>query len=214
MFHEIKQWMNQNKANQISEVLKKVGYTVYQVNDIYEAKAKLLELIPEGASITLGGSVTLDEMGLLELFRSSKYKLFDRYQPMPYPERVELMRQGLLADYMVSGCNAITKRGELVNRDSSGNRVAGMIFGPSNVIMVAGVNKIVNNIDEAFARIKAIAPMNVRRLKHSDAGCTETGFCCDCDLKGRICNYTTIIHNARKHPGRLTMIIIADEIGF
>jgi L-lactate utilization protein LutB len=214
--NEVRKGCNQTKAERICATLARLGYTVYQVDDIEAAKAKILELIPEGASVTMGGSAILDEMGLAEIFRSPQYKFFDRYQKLPFiPDRVEIMRQGMLADYLVTGCNAITEKGELVNRDCTGNRVAGMIFGPSQVVMVAGVNKIVRNLEEAFARLEEVcAPLNARRLGSHKTGCLETGICSHCDNEYTLCNYTTIIHRAKKFPGRLAMIIIAAEAGF
>ena len=215
MVNEVKKWFDHKRAERIEPVLLKAGYQVHLVDNLDEAKVKVLELIPEGVSITLGGSSVVDEMGLLEIFRMSKYKLFDRYQKLPFiPDRVEIMRQGMLADYLVTGCNAVTMNGELVNRDCTGNRVAGMIFGPKNVIMVMGVNKIVHDLDEAFRRIREIAaPMNAKRLGTHKTPCLETGICNDCDGKDRLCNYTTIIHNGRKFPGRISIILIADQVG-
>lgn len=215
MANEVKRWFDHKKAERMVPVLQKAGYNLHLVDNLEEAKVKVLDLIPEGASITLGGSAGLDDIGLLEMFRSSKYKLFDRYQKIPFiPERVEIMRQGMLADYLVTGCNAITFSGELVNCDCTGNRVAGMIFGPKNVIIVAGVNKIVNNLDEAFKRIREIAaPMNAKRLGTHKIPCLETGICSDCDSKDRLCNYTTVIHNGRKFPGRISIILVADQVG-
>ncbi len=216
MSQEVRKWFDRKKAERIVPVLQKAGYVVHLVEDLAEAKAKVLELIPEGASITLGGSAAIAEMGLIEVFRSPKYKLFDRYQKLPFiPDRVEIMRQGMLADYLVTGCNAITTNGELVNRDCTGNRVAGMIFGPRNVLIITGVNKIVHNIDEAFRRIKEIAaPMNAKRLGTHKTPCLETGLCGDCEAKDRLCNYTTIIHNGRKFPGRITIVLVAAPVGF
>jgi len=150
----VKKWLYVKKAEYMEKVLTNAGYIVHTVDNLDEAKVKVLQLIPEGSSITMGGSATLEEMDLLSIFRTAKYQLFDRYQKLPFiPDRVEIMRQGMLADYLITGCNAITKKGELVNRDCTGNRVAGMIFGPKNVLMVVGINKIVNNIDEAIKRI-------------------------------------------------------------
>jgi hypothetical protein len=119
----------------------------------------------------------------------------------------------MLADYLVTSTTALTRNGELVNTDSSGNRVAGMIFGPKNVIVVCGVNKIVDTIDDAFKRIRETAPMNAKRLGH-DAPCVNTGVCVDCQVPGRICNYSGIIHNGRKVPGRITVIIVAEDLGY
>ncbi len=213
--NEVQKWFDRNKAERTAKTLAKAGYQVCLVDDLTAARTRVLELIPEGSSITLGGSAVIDAMELLPIFRSDQFRLFDRYQKLPFiPDRVEIMRQGMLADYLITGCNAITAAGELVNRDCTGNRVAGMIFGPRNVIMVAGVNKVVNNLDEAFRRLREVAaPMNAKRLGTHKTPCLENGVCGDCDAKDRLCNYTTVIHNGRKFPGRISIVLIADRVG-
>lgn len=210
----MKKWKNICKAQNIVDILNKKHFKACYVENIQEAKTKLLTMIEAGASVALGGSATLSEMGLVDILRSGNYKFFDRYQNLPFnPDIVEIHRNSLTADYLLTGTNAITKSGELVNTDCTGNRVAPMIFGPKNVIVVAGVNKIVDSLDAAFARIREIAPMNSKRIKH-ETPCNATGFCVDCDCKKRICNFTTIIHNGIKFEGRIKIIIIADEVGY
>ncbi|AIF50372.1 lactate utilization protein [Pelosinus sp. UFO1] len=211
---KMKKWKNLCKAKDIVEVLNKKHFKASYVETLEEARDKLLEMIEEGASVAIGGSTTLSEMGLVDILRNGKYKFFDRYQDLPFdPDIVEIHRKSLTADFLVTGTNAITKNGELVNTDCTGNRVAPMIFGPKNVIIVTGVNKIVGSLEDAFKRIREIAPMNAKRIKH-ETPCVETGTCVDCDCKKRICNFTTIIHNGIKFEGRIKIIIIADEIGY
>jgi len=209
----IKKWHNQCLANDMVEILNKKHFNAIYAETAEDAKKLLLDMIPEKSSIAMGGSVTLGDMGLVEIFRSEKYNFFDRYNQPSYNDMVEVYRQSLLADYLVTSTNAITKNGELVNTDCSGNRVAGMIFGPKNVIIVAGVNKIVKNIDEAFERIKHIAPINAKRIRHQTP-CSQTGFCTDCDARERICNFTTIIHNGLKYKDRTTIIVVAEDLGY
>ncbi|WP_026884851.1 lactate utilization protein [Clostridium akagii] len=211
---EIKKWQYICKAEKIVKVLNQKHFKALYVETPEEAKIKLLDMIEEGASVAMGGSTTLNEMGIVDILRNGNYKFFDRYQKLPfYPDIVEIHRKSLTADYLITGTNAITKNGELVNTDCTGNRVAAMIFGPKNVIIVAGINKIVDSIDDAFKRIKDIAPMNSKRIKH-ETPCTETGYCMDCDCKKRICNFTTIIHNGIKFEGRIKIIIVADKLGY
>lgn len=199
----------------MSEILINSGYRVEQVDNLQEARDKVISLIPEGSSISVGGSATLEATDLLEVFRSDKYNFFDRYEKKPYEERLTVMREALLADYLVMGCNAITRKGQLVNMDSSGNRVAGILFGPTNVIIMAGVNKLVDNLDDAFKHIREkVAPMNVKRLGTHKTPCLETGHCMDCDVKHRICNFTSIVEHGHKFPDRITIIVIADDVGF
>lgn len=209
----IKKWQNECFAKNAVEVLNKKHYNAIYAENADAAKKLVLNMIPENSTVALGGSVTLLDMGFLDIFRTEKYKFFERYNPTPPLTILEVYRQSLLADYLVTSANAITKNGEIVCTDSSGNRVAGMIFGPNNVIIVAGVNKIVKNIDEAFKRIRKIAPLNAKRLGHI-APCVQTGECADCDCDGRICNYTGIIHNGKKIKNRITVIMVAEELGF
>ncbi len=211
---KIKKWKNLCKAKEMVEVLNQKHFKATYVKNAEEAKTQLLAIIEEGASIAIGGSATLSEMGLVDILRNGNYKFFDRYQDLPFdPDIVEIHKKSLTADFLLTGTNAITKNGELVNTDCTGNRVAPMIFGPKNVIVVAGVNKIVDSIEDAFKRIREIAPMNSKRIKH-ETPCAETGTCVDCDCKKRICNFTTIIHNGIKFEGRIKIIIIAEEIGY
>lgn len=212
---EIKRWWHEKKAAEMSQILTDAGYAVEQVENLQEARDKVLELIPEGSSISVGGSATLEATDLLDVFRTDKYNFFDRYEKKPYEERLQIMREAMLADYLVTGCNAITRQGQLVNRDSSGNRVAGILFGPTNVIVLAGVNKLVDNLDDAFKRLRErVAPMNVKRLGTHKTPCLETGHCMDCDEYHRICNFTSIVEHGRKFPNRITVIVIAEEVGF
>lgn len=211
--NENKKWLMQCRAKEAVEILSKSHYDAYYAENLQEAKAMVLSMIPENASIALGGSVTIGEMGLIDIFRNGKYKLFDRYQNKPHDEIIELMRQSLLADYLITGTNAITRKGEVVNMDCSGNRVAAMIFGPKKVIIITGANKLVDNIDQALDRIKNIAPMNSKRIKH-ETPCIGTGKCMDCSVKKRICNYLTIINNGWKFEGRINVIVVAEDVGF
>ena len=205
---EVKKWHNVCKAKEIVEILNKKHYKAQYVETIDEAKKLLFSMIEEGSSVALGGSTTLTQMNVVETLRNGNYKFFDRYQDLPFdPDIIEIHRKSLSADYLISSTNAITKNGELVNTDCTGNRIAPMIFGAKNVIIVSGVNKIVENLDSAMKRIREIAPMNAKRIKH------ETP-CADCDCKKRMCNFTSIIHNGIKFEGRIKIIIIADECGY
>jgi hypothetical protein len=179
-----------------------------------EALAKALEMIPEGSTVGLGGSVTVEQIGLLEKLRSGKYTLFDQYAPgLDMPENMKRRKQGLTAQFFVTGTNAITSDGQLVNVDGLGNRVAAQAFGPEKVILVAGKNKIVKDVHEAFDRLEKIAaPINAKRVNASSP-CADTGVCIDCDSPARICNIYTIIRRMMI-PGRITLILVNDSLGF
>lgn len=210
---KIKKWKYQCDAKEMVNILRDKYYNAIYADGIEEARAKVLELIPNGSSIALGGSVTLNQLDLIETFRSDNYKLYDRYKDVPFSETVEIMRQSMLADFLVTSTNAVTRNGELVNMDSTGNRAAGMIFGPKKVIVIVGANKLVDDVDEAMDRIKKVAILNAKRINHK-APCTETGNCSDCNVKGRICNYVSIVNNGRKFLDRFTVIVVAEELGY
>lgn len=211
--HPVKKWGLEKLAKHMVDVLNQKSYEAYYAENAEQAKQMILDMIPKGSSVAMGGSVTLMDMGFIDIFRNGDYKFFDRYQPMSYAECYQVYRKSMLADYLVTGINAITEDGQLVATDSSGNRTGGIIFGPENVIIVAGANKIVKNLDEAFARIKRVAPLNAKRIGHRTP-CAETGICQDCQTPERICNATCIIHHGMKHKGRYKVILIGDELGF
>jgi L-lactate utilization protein LutB len=152
-------------------------------------------------------------MNILDTLRSEKYKLIDRYQEGSSEQHIKFYKEALMSEYFLTGANAITRNGEIVCTDCSGNRIAAMIFGPEKVIVVVGVNKLVEDIDEALKRIKKIAPMNAKRNNHKTP-CTVTGKCENCNQPERMCNYTAIIHNGMKVKRRTTVIVIAEEVGF
>lgn len=206
-------WKCQCDANELVKILKDNYYNAYYCENLDDAKKKLIDIIPKKSSIALGGSVTLNEMDLVNYFREGDYNFFDRYQDIPFNETVEIMRQSMLADYLVTSTNAITKNGELVNMDSTGNRAAAMIFGPKKVIVIVGANKLVDNLDSAYKRIREAAILNAKRINHK-APCTITGSCSDCNVKDRICNYISVVNNGRKFEDRFTILVIADIVGY
>ena len=179
-----------------------------------EALAKALELIPDGAEVGLGGSVSVEEIGLLQKLRDGDYTLHDQYEEgIDMMENLSRRRKGIVAPYFVAGTNAITMDGQLVNVDGMGNRVAAQIFGPEKVILVAGTNKIVKDVHEAFDRLQnTAAPINAERVG-VQTPCADTGECIDCDSPMRICNMYSIIRRMM-FPGRLTLILVDESLGF
>jgi L-lactate utilization protein LutB len=206
-------WRYRKIVEDMTATMNRLGYLVHPADDVEEAKSILYPLIPEGSSVGLGGSVTLDDIGVPEALRSGPWKLIDRYRTSSWEERMQRYREGLDADVFVTGTNAITRAGQLVDMDCSGNRVAATIFGPRRVIVVAGANKVVDNLDAAFARIREIAPLNCRRLGHKTP-CAESGRCEDCMIPERMCNYVGIVNHGMKESGRFHIILIAEALGF
>lgn len=200
-------------AAEMVEKLREKGYETYYAEDVEEARKIMLSLIPEGASVGVGGSETLNAMNMIEELRNGPYHFFDRYQKLPFNEIEEIYREALNADVFLSSCNAVTRDGRLVNMDSSGNRVAAISYGPRKVIMAVGANKVVDNLDEALDRIYKIAPLNAMRVKHK-APCVETGKCEGCQIHASVCNSIGIINHGNKTVGRFHIIMIAEEVGF
>ncbi|MGL5353891.1 MAG: lactate utilization protein [Clostridium sp.] len=209
----IQKWKYQCDANDLVKILNDNYYNAFYCENLDEAKEKLISLIPYESSIALGGSVTLNQMDLINYFREGNYNLFDRYADVPFSETVEIMRQSMLADFLVTSTNAITRKGELVNVDSTGNRAAAMIFGPKKVIVIVGANKLVDTLDDAHKRIREVAIINAKRIKHKSP-CTISGACSDCNVKDRICNYVSVVNNGRKFEDRFTVLVVADNVGY
>lgn len=189
------------------------GYDALFAENAEAARKMITAVVPSGATISLGGSVTLDQIGVVELLRDDRYRLIDRYAELTAEERTECFKKGLTADWLVTGTNAVTKEGELVNIDGNGNRVAPLIYGAENVLVVFGKNKIVNSIDDGIARAQRIAPINAKRLNRNTP-CVHDGICHDCQCADRICNATTIIHNSYRFPKRIKLLLVDEDLGY
>ena len=177
------------------------------------ALQKALSLIPEGERIGWGGATSAEEIGLLQALRTGPYQVIDRDTAQTPAERTEMMRQCLLTDTFIAGANAISLEGEMVNIDGMGNRVAAIVYGPKKVIIVAGMNKVVDTLEDAVTRARTVAaPINKQRFG-SDTPCTATGSCADCLSDGCICNQILITRNCRP-AGRITVILVGEELGF
>jgi hypothetical protein len=180
-----------------------------------QAKEEVIAMIPRGATVYRCGSMTTVGMGLWEdIANLPEVNLIDPYQPQLKPEEgLELRRQGLAADVMVAGTNAITLDGKLVNLDGMGNRVAAMAFGPKKVILLVGMNKVAPDLESAMARVKhRAAPINNIRYGLKNP-CVETGLCSDCKTPTRICNMWSIIegHMIEK---RIHVKLIGENLGY
>jgi len=205
---------NRLRAEIVVENLKKKYMDGHFVETKEEAIALLLSLIPAGAKLGRGDSVTLNQLGVFEALMERGENEFinpvrtdkQGYNP-PREERRAMQRQTLLSDIYLAGTNAITMEGTIVNTDGSGNRVAAMCFGPKKVILIAGCNKIVANVDAALARIRDFAgPVNMWRhkLKHSH----------DDGLGWGVLRYTAIIDgNQPVEQGKITVILVNEDLG-
>ena len=206
--------MEKTEYSTVLEALKRNRMDAMYVETKEEARALVEELIPEGAITAVGGSVTLDETGILDLLRSEKYRFLDRYQEgLTKEQKEELYQQCFAADWFLASANAITEDGWIYQVDGIGTRVAPMIFGPEHVLIVAGINKVVPDMDAAVARVRTIAaPMNAVRLCKKTP-CTVTGKCEDCLSPDRICcTYTAF--GFQRLPGRIKVILVGEPLGY
>ncbi len=177
-----------------------------------EAVAAALEMIPGGSSVTFGGSMTILDTGLVEALKEGNYRVYDRTE-VPLDKRADFVREHFFSDYFLSSTNALSEEGVLYNMDGSGNRVASLIYGPKNVLMLVGVNKIVKNHDAAIARVRGTAaPINAQRFDISTP-CKKTGRCADCRFPDSICCSLTVMRLCRP-AGRIKVLIFGEEAGF
>lgn len=178
-----------------------------------EAVTKALELMPEGSVISWGGSMSISECGLMDAIRERNYTLVDRDLAVTPQEKRESFARTVMADYYLMSTNAITMNGELVNIDGFGNRVACLCAGPQNVIIIAGMNKVVNSVEAGIERIRTkAAPPNTTRL-NKDTPCARTGVCGECFSPDCICSQTVVTRRSGV-PGRIKIILVNEDLGF
>ena len=202
------------KMERTAEALRHNNMYCECVENCEEALDIITSLISEGDTVAVGGSMTLFESGVINLLRNGSYDFLDRYEEgLTKQEIADIYLKSFSADVYFSSSNAITEKGELYNVDGNGNRVAAMIYGPKSVIIVAGYNKIVRDIDEAKKRVKEIAaPSNAVRLGVGTP-CAQTGRCVNCQSAGRICA-TGVTMGMQRQKDRIKVILIGEELGY
>jgi L-lactate utilization protein LutB len=194
--------------------LKERNINAYSVKNKQEAKDKVLSLLDENMQISFGGSITLNEIGIFEELRKGSYKLIDRDQANDnkYLKHF-MMKLGSSQGAYLSGTNALTEDGKIVNVDGWGNRVNAIQYGPDKVIIVVGKNKIVKDLETALKRVETIAaPKNTKRL-NKKTPCFKSGKCEDCRSPERICNIISVIQ-FQNDPNRMHVIIVDEELGY
>lgn len=218
--------INEALIKSVMENLENNNMKSYYCETSSEAKELVMSLIKEGATVTNGGSVTMKEIGVMDAVKErADITYLDRNREGLTPEEVkEIYKKAFFADVYLMSTNALTVKGELYNVDGNSNRVAALLYGPESVIVVCGVNKIVENLDEAVNRVKTVAaPKNTVRL-HTGSYCESSGECmslknegafmCDgCKGAGRICcNY--VVSAQQRHKDRIKVIIVNESLGY
>ena len=193
--------------------LKSRHFDAYYCETREQALEKALELIPKGATVGWGGALSAKQIGLIDAMNDGEYNAIDRDKTTSPEERIQAMKRCLLADVFITGANALSLDGQMVNIDGVGNRVAAIVYGPESVIVIAGMNKVMDTLDAAVVRARTIAaPMNKQRFA-SQTPCEVTGTCGDCKSEGCICNQILVTRNS-KPAGRIKMILVGEDLGF
>lgn len=208
-----KQIYYENLADTIIEKFNKRGIEGYYCHDRESALQTAKRFLTPGCSISWGGSQTLEEIGLMDELKASDYILYDRHKAVTPEEKTLMYSKIVTSDYYFMSSNAITLDGQLVNIDGFGNRVACLIAGPKNVIIIAGMNKIVTDVNTGIERVRNMAsPPNVVRLGLKTP-CAELGRCANCLVDDCIC-CEIVITRKSKVPGRIKVILVGEELGY
>lgn len=193
--------------------LKSRHFDAYYCDNAQEALEKALDLIPEGASVGWGGTVSATQIGLLDAIRQGNYQAIDRDSCQTPEEKEEAARKALFADVFLTGANAMSIDGQMVSIDGTGNRVAAIIYGPKKVIVITGMNKVCDTLDDAIRRARTVAsPMNMQRFLR-DTPCAVTGTCADCKSETCICNQILVTRHCRP-IGRIQYIVVGEDLGY
>lgn len=175
-----------------------------------EALEKALELIPKGSSVTMGGCMSAEEIGLVDALKKGEYNFIDRNA---YADKREAMLLAYDADVFLSSANAMTEDGILVNIDGNSNRVSAIAQGPKKVVFIVGMNKVCDDVDGAMKRARNVAaPINAQRFGLATP-CVKTGSCMNCKSPDTICCQFLITRFSR-HEGRIHVILVGDNLGF
>lgn len=203
----------QKKAENLISALEKRNMEAFYAENSLEARNKIMELIPEKALVSWGGSMTLKEIEIFKELKKRNFQLLDRSEAETAAGRDKIYHQALSSDYYLMSSNAITQDGKLVNVDGNGNRLAALVYGPKNIIIVAGINKIAIDEETALKRVRnQAAPANALRLDLKTP-CTKTGRCHNCQIEDTICCQTVITRRSRQ-KGRIKVIIVGENLGF
>lgn len=177
-----------------------------------EALKKALKWIPEGASVGWGGAMSAQQIGLIDAVCQGNYTALDREKCTNQEERDAVAAKCLTADVFLTGANGMSIDGQMVNIDGTGNRVAAIIYGPKTVLVIAGMNKVTDSLEDAVKRARTVAaPANQQRFG-LDNPCTVTGTCADCKSKSCICNQIVITRHCRPQ-GRIKFVLVGEDLG-
>jgi L-lactate utilization protein LutB len=205
---------NERLGAKMVKAMQRRHFDAYYCATASEAKAKVNELIPDGASVTWGGTMTVRDMDIPKMLQErGTLKVWDRDLVETPEEKQEMYLRAFQADYYLSSANAITEDGVIVNIDGNGNRVAAITWGPQHVIFVVGMNKVAQDPEAALKRARSTAaPINAARFD-IQTPCQLDGQCHNCNSPQSICNYIHFLRNSSK-PGRIIVILVGENLGY
>jgi L-lactate utilization protein LutB len=209
-----REWLIEETMKRTVEKLKAHDFEALYVRTKEEAAKEILKYVKPDMKVGTGGSMTIRALGILDSLKAKGHVVYDHWAPgLSKEQNLRIRKSQLTCDLFLSGVNAITMNGELINIDATGNRVASTIFGPGKVIVVAGYNKIVEDVQEGIKRAKNVAtPPNARRL-NVDVPCAKVGKCMDCNSPNRICR-AVVIHERKPNLTDMLVILVGEEMGY
>ena len=201
---------NELLAQKVIKGLESRNMSGYYAEDRENALRQALALIPEGSTATMGGGVSVYEIGLVKALKEGSYNFIDRNE---IADKRAAMLAAYDADVFLASCNAITEDGVLVNIDGNANRVSAIAFGPKKVVLIVGMNKVCSDVDAAMKRARGVAaPTNAQRFGLSTP-CAKTGSCMNCKSPDTICCQFLVTRFSR-HAGRIHVILVNDTLGY
>ena len=208
-----KETRNEKLAATVVRQLRQRHYDACYCRNTNELLEKIAAIIPEGSTITWGGSDTIRTSGVTAMLKAGNYKVYDRDEARTEEEKLVVYRKAFECDYYLSSVNAISEDGVIVNIDGNGNRVAAITWGPKHVVLVVGLNKVCRDVDSAIKRARCLAAPTNRARFNLTTPCTKDGVCHDCKSPDSICNYVSI--QRMSHPaGRHIVILVGEELGY
>lgn len=209
----VREMRNEVLGNRVVKALESRNMEAYYVKTKEEALEKAVELIPEGSSISWGGTMSAQEIGLTDALHKGNYDVYDREQVETREEKEKIAHQALNCDFFIGSTNALSEDGVLVNVDGNANRVAAFAYGPKNVLLIVGMNKVVKTEADAMSRARnEAAPINAQRFG-VDTPCVKNGSCFNCKSPQCIC-CQILITRFSKVPKRTKIILVDENLGF
>jgi len=211
---EIRRWFFEVRADETIKNLIKHEFEAIKISERLSAVEEIMKRIPPTKTVGVGGSITLREIGIIDKLQEQGNVIYDHWKEgLSKEDPITIRKMQQSSDVFLTSANAVTSNGEIVSIDGFGNRISSMMFGPKEVMIVAGYNKIVQDIPEAMNRIKTLAaPMNAKRFG-ADTPCARLGKCMDCDSPQRICRGTLIMER-RPFATPILVVIVMEDLGY